>query len=192
MAIGERIRFFRNRKGLTQKVLGVIVGFSDRTADIRIAQYESGSRTPKEDLVNALADILDVSPLAINVPDIDSELGLIHTLFAIEDLYGAKAVMQGDEVHVVFDKSETSEGLYSKLSDWSDASAKLNSGEISKKVYDRFRYNYPNCSDLAEESNDLEVDGLKVAFRIKQLSAESIDYISRKKIFKKGKDEKKS
>ncbi|MCD8002684.1 MAG: helix-turn-helix domain-containing protein [Clostridia bacterium] len=192
MAIGERIRFFRNRKGLTQKVLGVIAGFSDRTADIRIAQYESGSRTPKEDLVNALAEILDVSPLAINVPDIDSELGLIHTLFAVEDLYGAKVVKQGDEVHVVFDKSETNEGLYSKLSDWSDASAKLNSGEISKKVYDRFRYNYPNCSDFTEEPNDLEVDGLKVAFRINQLSSETINYISRKRIFNKGKNEKKS
>ena len=57
MAIGERIRFIRNLRGMTQKFLGLQVGFSERTADIHMAQYESGSRTPKADLVKQLADI---------------------------------------------------------------------------------------------------------------------------------------
>lgn len=48
----ERIRFLRNLKGMTQKYLGVQVGFPEKTADIRMAQYESGSRTPKADLTN--------------------------------------------------------------------------------------------------------------------------------------------
>ena len=47
MAIGERIRFIRNLKGMTQKWLGIAVGFPEKTADIRMAQYESGARTPK-------------------------------------------------------------------------------------------------------------------------------------------------
>ena len=68
MAIGERIRFIRNLRGITQKFLGLQVGFSERTADIRMAQYESGSRTPKADLVKQLADALDVSAEALNVP----------------------------------------------------------------------------------------------------------------------------
>ena len=88
MAIGERIRFIRNLRGMTQKFLGLQVGFSERTADIRMAQYESGSRTPKADLVEQLADALDVSAEALNVPNIDSYTGLMHTLFALEDLYG--------------------------------------------------------------------------------------------------------
>lgn len=62
MAIGERIRFFRNLRGMTQKYLGMMVGFSERTADIRMAQYEAGTRTPKEDLTAALAHALEVSP----------------------------------------------------------------------------------------------------------------------------------
>ena len=78
MAIGERIRFIRNLRGMTQKWLGQAVGFPQKTADIRMAQYESGSRTPKEDLVNALANVLEVSPLALRIPDIDSDLGFIH------------------------------------------------------------------------------------------------------------------
>ena len=47
MAIGERIHFFRNKCGLTQKQLGKLLGFPEKSADVRLAQYETGSRTPK-------------------------------------------------------------------------------------------------------------------------------------------------
>ena len=85
MAIGERIRFFRNLCGMTQKYLGQVVGFPEKTADIRMAQYESGSRTPKTDLTNKLAEVFDISPQALSVPDIDSYIGLMHPLFTLED-----------------------------------------------------------------------------------------------------------
>ena len=85
MAIGERIRFIRNLRGITQKYLGMAIGFPERTADIRMAQYESGTRTPKDDLTNNLANVLEVSPQALDLPNIDSEIGLMHTLFALED-----------------------------------------------------------------------------------------------------------
>ena len=32
MAIGERIRFFRNLRGMTQKYLGQVVGLPEKTA----------------------------------------------------------------------------------------------------------------------------------------------------------------
>ena len=103
MAIGERIRFLRNLKGMTQKWLGIAVGFPEKTADIRMAQYESGSRTPKADLTQSLAQVLEVSPLALTVPDIDSELGLMHTLFTLEDIYGFKIDKVDDEVCIRLD-----------------------------------------------------------------------------------------
>lgn len=37
MAIGERIHFFRLLRGMTQKYLGTIVGFPERSADVRLA-----------------------------------------------------------------------------------------------------------------------------------------------------------
>ena len=88
MAIGERIHFFRNFRGITQKYLGQKLGYSDKTADVRVAQYESGKRTPKADTIEQLAGILDISPKALDVPDIDTYYGLMHTLFALEDMYG--------------------------------------------------------------------------------------------------------
>ena len=86
MAIGERIRFFRNLRGMTQKYLGQVVGFPEKTADIRMAQYESGSRTPKAELTETLAGALGVSPLALAVPDIDMFVSREKLLFTHKPL----------------------------------------------------------------------------------------------------------
>ena len=145
MAIGERIRFFRNLRGMTQKYLGVLMGFPEKSADIRMAQYESGSRTPKEDLTNSLAQALEVSPSALNVPDIDSYIGLMHTLFALEDLYGLKIGEVQGEVCLradVFHGSSAVE-LNRMLRSWNEVAAKLKAGEISQEEYNSWRYQYP-------------------------------------------------
>lgn len=144
MAIGERIRFIRNLRGMTQKYLGIAVGFPEKTADIRTAQYESGTRTPKADLTNALAAALEVSPLALNIPDIDSEQGLMHTLFALEDLYGIKAKQMEDGVSLCFENRKgTSASILEMLSSWAAEAEKYRSGEITKEEYDKWRYNFP-------------------------------------------------
>jgi len=106
MAIGERIKFLRNLRGMTQKYLGMAIGFDERTADVRMAQYESGTRTPKEKLISDIAVVLDVSPEALKVPDIDSYYGLMHTLFALEDLYGLKIKSLDGELCLTLDKTK--------------------------------------------------------------------------------------
>ena len=83
MAIGERIHFFRTMRGMTQKYLGMALGFPEKSADVRLAQYENGSRTPKADVTAALAQVLDVSPKALDVPDIDSYTGLMHLILTV-------------------------------------------------------------------------------------------------------------
>lgn len=144
MAIGERIRFIRNLRGMTQKWLGQAVGFPQKTADIRMAQYESGSRTPKDDLVKSLADVLEVSPAAES-PRMSVILALFHTLFAIEDIHGIRVEKQGEEIHIVFDGSKRTmnESIFKMLSAWADQAEKLKAGEISKEQYDHWRYTFP-------------------------------------------------
>ena len=145
MAIGERIRFFRNLRGMTQKYLGQAVGFPEKTADIRMAQYESGSRTPKAELTENLAGALGVSPLALSVPDIDSYLGLMHTLFALEDIYGMKIDKLDDEVCIRLDKNRGTSyiSLLERFTAWQKEAEKYRNGEISKEEYDHWRYTYP-------------------------------------------------
>lgn len=145
MAIGQRIRFFRNRKGMTQKQLGEILGFLGKTSDVRMAQYESEARTPKHDLIKEMAGLLGVSTYALNVPDIDTYFGLMHTFFALEDMYGLKIDKIDGELCLHLDKSVTSSGsiLYDMFESWQKQSSKLEAGEITKEEYDEWRYKYP-------------------------------------------------
>ena len=145
MAIGERIRFIRNLRGMTQKYLGTLVGFPEKTADIRMAQYEAGTRTPKEDLTKALAGALDVSPLALDVPDIDSYFGLMHTLFALEDRYGLTIETRDGEVLFRVDprKGKDAARTSELVCAWAAIAEKYHAGEISRDEYDKWRYYYP-------------------------------------------------
>ena len=145
MAIGERIRYFRNLRGMTQKYLGMRVGFPERTADIRMAQYEAGTRTPKADLVEALAYVRDVSPQALTVPDIDTDYGLMHTLFALEDRRGLRIGEIDGEICLRLDKSDWNKfhSMFNMWNAWRKEAAKLEAGEITREEYDHWRYTYP-------------------------------------------------
>ena len=88
MSSGKRIRSFRLKRGMTQRALGTAVGFPVKTADIRIAQYESGTRTPKHSLLCALAQALDIPVAVLEVPYIKSRDELKQLLQALEDEYG--------------------------------------------------------------------------------------------------------
>ena len=153
MAIGKRIRFFRNRKGMTQKQLGEILGFLGKTSDVRMAQYESEARTPKQDLVKEMAHILDVSPRAITVPEIDSYIGLMHTLFALEDMYGLKIGEIDGEVCLRLDKSigSTYSTMFDMFHAWQEQAARLERGEITKEEYDQWRYKYPEYDTVKHQ-----------------------------------------
>ena len=154
MAIGERIRFIRNLRNMTQKYLGQMVGFDAKTADVRMAQYESGTRTPKADLTATLAHVLDVSPQALNLPEIDSDEGLMHTLFALEDLRGLQIGEIDGEICLRLDKFRgmTSVGMFNMFTAWQKEFAKLKAGEITKEEYDQWRYHYPNYDTTERRS----------------------------------------
>ena len=149
MAIGERIRFFRNLRGMTQKYLGQVVGFPEKTADIRMAQYESGSRTPKAELTESLASALGVSPLALSVPDIDSYLGLMHTLFTLEDRYGLTVETGETGVSLRVDprKGTDAAELSEMLAAWAEQSEKYHNGDINRDEYVKWRYTYPKYDE---------------------------------------------
>ena len=130
---------------MTQKYLGLQLGFPDKSADVRMAQYETGSRTPKADITAALAQVLDVASEALNVPDIDSYIGLMHTLFALEDIYGITVSEADGEVclKVNSEKGKDAAEIIRMLTAWKEQKAKLDAGEIDKDTYDQWRYHYP-------------------------------------------------
>lgn len=159
MAIGERIHYFRLLRGFTQKYLGKLLGFSDSQADVRIAQYEKGARSPKEKYLNALAQIFEVSPHALNVPDIDTDIGLMHTLFTLEDTRGLKIGEIEGELCLRLDKNAGMNyvNMYDRFQKWYQQEKKLENGEITKEQYDQWRYTYPK---MEAEQTRRELDAL--------------------------------
>ncbi len=144
--VGRRIRGFRMKRGMTQKELGKAVGFSPRTASVRMAQYECGARTPKPELLKQIADVLHVSVDALTTPDFENAADLMHTLFALEDAYIFLVSLQTDSIELRLDLEDSYVPLAIRvmLKTWGELREKYLCGEISKEEYDQWRYNFPN------------------------------------------------
>lgn len=121
---------------MTQKYLGLLLGFPESSADVRLAQYESEDRTPKAELTGQMAEALDVSPKAIVVPDIDTMDGLMHTLFALEDRKLLRITNADGLICLraeIFDGGIHAADLEQRLRAWQEQSARLAAGEITKE-----------------------------------------------------------
>lgn len=74
-----------------------------------------------------------------------SNIGLMHTLFALEDMYGLKINSIDGELCLTLDKFNgmTYLSMFDMLNAWQHESEKLKAGTI-KEEYDTWRYNYPH------------------------------------------------
>lgn len=145
MALGERLNYFRRKSNLTMKALGMMLGFDPKSADVRISQYEKGTKMPKPELIQSIANVLGISPLALKLPDIDSYDSLMHTLFALEDIYGL-TIHERDGICCLQlnpDVSPKGGTLSSYFESWAKEKQKLVNKEISLEEYDDWRYCFP-------------------------------------------------
>jgi transcriptional regulator with XRE-family HTH domain len=85
MTIGERIKRIREFRGLTQKDVGLALGYQENTAKVRIAQYEAGSRVPKKETAIEIANILNINYVAIYDDNLSSAEQIMQTLFWLEE-----------------------------------------------------------------------------------------------------------
>lgn len=69
----------------------------------------------------------------------------MHTLFAIEDLYGVQIGELNDEVCLRLDKSRglAYVTMFKMFTEWKEIHQKQEDSEITKEEYDHWRYNYP-------------------------------------------------
>lgn len=142
MSTGENIKKIRNMRGMTQKELGVAVGFGENSASPRIAQYENGSRTPREALIKKMAEILQVDEKYIAVPSGFNKMDIIYRLFTLEDHFpemGLERNPQTGEVVINFHNKE----LNGFLPAWDAMRKKREQGLISEEEYLNWKYNTP-------------------------------------------------
>ena len=138
--MNSRLKYLRTLRGITQRQLGEAVGFSKRSADIRISQYESGDRSPKAQLKASIAKALNVSPYALFVPNIADANSLMHLLFVLEDTYGLSIAKDNDTVCLRL--RDRNGRIYQMLLDWYEQAALLSCGKIDRMAYDEWRYSY--------------------------------------------------
>lgn len=80
-SIGQRLKFVRRFRRLTQKELGLLMGYSEKTADVRIAQYEKNARTPNAETTAKLAEVLKVLGVIATTMNGKERLHLMHSMF---------------------------------------------------------------------------------------------------------------
>ena len=117
-----------------------------------------------------LAGVIGVSPLALSVPDIDSYLGLMHTLFTLEDRYGLTVEKGENGVSMRVDtrKGKDAAELSEMLNAWVEQAEKYRKGDMSHEDYDKWRYNYPKYDENSgyvkvpsQELSDAMVEAFK-------------------------------
>lgn len=133
-----------------------------------VASLVSFSESPCKDISHS--DGHSVALQALSVPDIDSYIGLMHTLFTLEDIYGLTVSEADGEVclKVNKDKGKDAAELLKMLCAWKEQADKLSSEEISREEYDRWRYYYPKYDTTqlwakvpSQELSDALVDAFK-------------------------------
>lgn len=68
ITFGRKLKHLRQKNHLTQKELGIALGFPEDSADVRIAQYEADARKPRDETLAEMAKMLCVPIDIITIP----------------------------------------------------------------------------------------------------------------------------
>lgn len=153
MAVGERIKRVRNFRGITQKELDIAIGFDEKRADIRVAQYESNTGTPKEGLLRKIAEVLEVDFRSLYEPTLYAAEDIMHSLFELDEHYpGTRLYEVTDTTGPDFPEKHISVSFRYRLLDeflleWQLRKKLLAAGEITREEYLEWKLNRPRTAD---------------------------------------------
>jgi transcriptional regulator with XRE-family HTH domain len=160
MRIGARIRQARKHRGLTQRELGVLVGFDESTADVRIAQYESEVRTPKAELRDKLAEALNINPRYFYNTEQYAAEDIMFLLFELDDdvrLRLTRPDPSEREVHIYIPNNLVNDLLVG----WQKVKQAFADGTITKREYDEWKLTWPRSAgkrNHGDAENEWEQD----------------------------------
>ena len=128
----NRLKELRAEMNLSQTAFGKMVGVSKNS----IISIETGRFCPTAKLALLICK-------ALNVPDIDSCTGVMHTLFTLEDLYGFVIIEHDSQPVIKLNPNcDKYPQLYRMLLDWLKKKQMLRRGAITREEYDDWRYGY--------------------------------------------------
>ena len=153
MAVGDRIKRVRNLRGMTQRELGVAIGFAAKTADVRVAQYESGTRTPKEDTLRKISEVLDVNYRSLYEPSLYAAEDIMYTLFELDEHYNCMTIYDVEDTSDRFDiRKHKAVSFHVRMLDgfiaeWQQRKEELAAGGITREEYMEWKLNWPQSTD---------------------------------------------
>ena len=133
MSLGEKIKIARTLRGLTQKELGFLVGLSDD----RIGHYEINRRTPKEAVLQKIADSTGFPIDFFKNHAIESPIDVMHTIFELKQKYGLTIKKSKDvSGEQVYEMTIENNELSNRVNEWLDAIEKITYGKSNKTIED--------------------------------------------------------
>ncbi len=174
MILGERIKKIRMFRELTQKELGLKLGYEEHNADVRVAQYESGYRVPKKNTLMKIAKILNVNYINFITEAPSCTEDIMQTFFWLDEdnrntFHLFQLVRNSDKCIAPYDKSmhyydnddwpaHAPIGMWLEyglvndfMREWCLRKEQLKSGEISEDEYFEWKINWPASSSNIDE-----------------------------------------
>lgn len=162
MTVGEKIRAYRNLRGISQKTLGELADMNEVT----IRKYEAGDRNPKPDQLLKIANALGVSINLFMDFDIETVSDVLSLIFKMDEQVdlefqgkkNSKGVIDSKTLTLRFNHPQINE----RLAKWAQAKAAL-----QKTIDSRHEFG----SD--EEYNAEVAELMEMCERIKQSLVDS-------------------
>lgn len=117
MTVGEKIKKYRILSGMTQKELGMRIGFSEQTAVSRIGKYEKDLMKPKKEIRQKIADVLEVDLIALNSVASQSE-DIMQVILALDEIYDIQIRQEGKYIFLIFEEEKCEKALIDRIQFW--------------------------------------------------------------------------
>lgn len=167
MTIGEKIKYIRTFRNMTQKQLGAAIGLPEKGADNRMAQYETNYRVPKKDMLMDIAKALHVNPINFITLVSGSAEDIMQTFFWLDVdnpdalhffpmVPSKKRYGTGKEIKAEYDNNDDMPAIppvgmwfhYNAVNEfmheWMVHKQELAEGEITPDEYLEWKLNWPD------------------------------------------------
>ena len=139
MNTGRNIKKIREFRGMTQKEMGIALGFDEASASPRMAQYEGEYRVPREKMLNKMAEVLQVDPRSIATPTGYTEGDMLYRVLMLEEFFPEMELEKNPQT------GELMINLHNKilnnfLMQWDWFRINKKKGYIEQEEYKRWKY----------------------------------------------------
>lgn len=139
MNTGRNIKKIREFRGMTQKELGMAIGFDEASASPRIAQYEGEYRVPREKVLNKMAEVLQVDSKSISTPTGYTEEDMMYRLLMLEEFFPEMMLEKKIETEEILINLHNKK-LNDFLKQWTCFREQRKKGDIEKRQYAEWKY----------------------------------------------------